>query len=54
MKKYEITYYDEYIDDDGFLFKGFITIYTNDIKKVLWYKENDKTSIIREVLNNVK
>lgn len=38
MTTYIITYYDEYIDDNGLLQKGFNTITTTDYNEMMYYK----------------
>ena len=46
--KYEITYYDRWVDDNGAIREGYRKDYTNREEVVNWYKNNYKKVSVRE------
>ena len=46
--KYEITYYDRWVDDNGAIREGYRKDYTNKEEVVNWYKNNYKKVSVRE------
>lgn len=46
--KYEITYYDRWVDDNGAIREGYRKDYINREEVVNWYKNNYKKVSVRE------